>query len=65
MQAMTAQDLKELRESHELTQRAMGELLGYNANYIYRLESGKEKITQRFEKLVRSIIGQKKAKKSS
>jgi len=62
---MTAQELKDLRQAHELTQRAMGELLGYGANYIYRLESGREKITQRFEKLVRSVFGQRKTKKSS
>lgn len=62
---MTAQELKELRRYHGLTQRAMGELLGYTPNYISRLERGDETITQRFEKLVRSIIAQKKVKKSS
>jgi transcriptional regulator with XRE-family HTH domain len=62
---MTAQELKDLRQAHGLTQRAMGELLGYGANYIYRLENDKEKITQRFEKLVRSVLRQRKTKKTS
>ena len=62
---MTAQEIKELREAHGLTQRAMGELLGYGANYIYRLEKGQVPITPRFEKLIRSIIGQRKVKNLS
>lgn len=62
---MLPHELKELRHEHKLTQKAMGALLGYGANYIYRLETGKEKITHRFEKLVGSILGQKRAKKSS
>jgi len=61
---MTSENLKELREAHGLTQRAMGELLGYTANYISRLERGDETITNRFEKLVRSVLKQKKYKKS-
>jgi transcriptional regulator with XRE-family HTH domain len=61
---MTARELRQIREAHGLTQRAMGELLGYTPNYISRLERGDEAITQRFEKLVRSIVMQKKIKKS-
>lgn len=62
---MTKEELKELRESHGLTQRAMGELLGYTANYISRLERGDESINNRFEKLLRSVLRPKKPKKSS
>jgi len=62
---VTKEELKELRESHGLTQRAMGELLGYTANYISRLERGDESINNRFEKLLRSVLRPKKPKKSS
>lgn len=61
---MNAEELRNLRNEHGLTQRAMGELLGYTANYISRLERGDEEITQRFEKLVRSVLRTKKMKKS-
>ena len=61
---MNAIDLKRLRKDHSLTQKALGEMLGYGSNYISRLERGDEKITPRFEKLVRLAIGKKKAKKS-
>jgi len=43
----------------------MGELLGYTANYISRLERGDESINNRFEKLLRSVLRPKKPKKSS
>jgi len=62
---MTKEELYAIRKAHGLTQRAIGELLGYHVNYISRLERGDETITARFEKLVRSILGQKKFKKSS
>lgn len=62
---MTGEELKEIRTDHNLTQRALGELLGYNANYIMRLERGHESITQRFERLVRNMLGNKKVKKVS
>jgi transcriptional regulator with XRE-family HTH domain len=65
MQAMTKEELKELREAHGLTQRAMGEMLGYHANYVSRLERGDVPITARLEKLLRSVLGQRKTKKSS
>lgn len=61
---MTKEELKKLREDHALTQRAMGELLGYTANYISRLERGDEAITQRLEKYVRSMLRHKKVRKS-
>lgn len=62
---MSPRELKALRKSRQLTQRAIGELLGYTANYISRLERGDEDITQRFEKLVRSILQTKRLKKDS
>lgn len=62
---MTPIELRELREAHDLTQKAIGELLGYTANYISRLERGDEAITQRFEKLARSVLKNRKPKKSS
>ena len=62
---MNGEELKALRDAHGLTQRTMGELLGYGANYIYRLENDKVPITPRFEKLLRAVIGQRKVKQSS
>ena len=67
---MTGEELRKLREEHGLTQKALGELLGYTGNYIYRLEKGggsKEDLgmTKRFEKLVRAILGRKKMPKHS
>lgn len=61
---MTGEELRSIREEHGLTQRAIGDLLGYHANYISRLETGKEKITQRFDKLVRYVLRKKNTKKS-
>ena len=57
---MTKENLRDLREAHQLTQRALGELLGYTANYISRLERGDEEISPKFEKLVRSMLGRRK-----
>jgi transcriptional regulator with XRE-family HTH domain len=62
---MTGQELSDLRKRHGLTQRTLAELLGYNINYISRLERGDEKITQRFEKLARTLLREKKSPKSS
>lgn len=62
---MTPLELRQIRKDHDLTQRQIGELLGYTANYISRLECGKEIITPRFEKLVRNVILQRRAKKVS
>lgn len=60
---MTPGELRQIRKDRELTQRQLGELLGYTANYISRLERGDEEITERFEKLLRHIIFPRKAKK--
>jgi transcriptional regulator with XRE-family HTH domain len=62
---MTPAELRQIRKDHDLTQRQMGELLGYTANYISRLECDQETITPRFEKLVRNVILQRRAKKVS
>jgi transcriptional regulator with XRE-family HTH domain len=61
---MTREEFKALREAHGLTQRAMGELLGYTANYISRLERGNEPITPRCEKFIRTILRPKKMEKA-
>jgi transcriptional regulator with XRE-family HTH domain len=62
---MTPGELRHIRKEHDLTQRQMGELLGYTANYISRLERGEVPITQRLEKLLRNVIFQRRAKKVS
>ena len=67
---MTGQELRELRKAHKLTQKALGALLGYHANYIARLERGIESgkplaITPRCEKMIRSLFSARKVKKSS
>lgn len=59
---MTKEELRALRESHGLTQRAMGALLGYTANYIMRLERGHEEMSPRFEKVVHLMLPAKRAK---
>jgi len=60
MQAVTKENLRALREAHQLTQRALAELLGYTPNYISRLERGDEAISPKFERLVRSMLGTRK-----
>lgn len=62
---MTPTELRQLRKDRELTQKQMGELLGYTPNYISRLERGDEDITERFERLVQHLVFPLKAKKSS
>jgi len=61
---MTAVQLKEIRERHQLTQRGMGQLLGYTPNYISRLERGDEPISQRLERLVKALLQGRKIVKS-
>jgi transcriptional regulator with XRE-family HTH domain len=61
---MTKEELRALRLKYGLTQRGMGEMLGYATHYILKLENGHAKITQRFEKLVRSMFRDKKERKS-
>ena len=53
---MTGRELQELRSKYDLTQKALGALLGYHANYISRLEREDEVITPRFEKFLRSVL---------
>jgi transcriptional regulator with XRE-family HTH domain len=60
---MTKEELRNIRERHNLSQSAFGQLLGYNGNYISRLERGDENISQRFEKWVRIQFPQKKERK--
>lgn len=60
---MTPTELRQIRKDRELTQRQLGDLLGYTANYISRLERGDEEITERFERLLRHIVFPLKAKK--
>jgi hypothetical protein len=63
-QAMTGQELREFREDHHLTQKLLGELLGYHTNYISRLERDDEPITERFVKLLIATLGKPRPKKS-
>jgi transcriptional regulator with XRE-family HTH domain len=65
MQGMTGKELEAIRIHHKLTRPQLGSLLGYNANYIYRLERKDLPITQRLEKLVVAMLGKQKTKKSS
>ena len=66
---MTGTDLQHLRESHGLSRRALGELLGYTGYYIYKLEASARlvsgpRVTQRLEKqLDRLFPGWKNKKK--
>ena len=60
---MTTQELRELRREHGLSQAGLAAKLGYHANYIYRLESGKIPITQKFEKLVHAVLREEEVKK--
>ena len=60
---MKPQQLREIRQSHKLTQKAMGLLLGYSESYIRRLENSREPITQRFEKLFFAFFPVKKKRK--
>lgn len=62
---MTHVQLKEMRLSARQSRRELGELLGYTANYIYLLESGRKPITdelaRRLQKTV-SIAGERLSK---
>lgn len=60
---MTGEQLRALRHAHGLTQRAMAAALGYNENYLRRLENGHEKITQRFERLALMMYPHQSKKK--
>ena len=67
---MTGLELRTIRKSHGLTQRAMAALLGYTPNYIARLERGDIergevlKISQRLEKLLLFALPKKSSKKA-
>ena len=69
---MTSQELRELRKAHGLTQKQMGEKLGYTGNYIARLERGKTEkgraeplpITQHFETVVFAVFRKEKRTQS-
>ena len=63
---MTSQELFDLRKAHGLTQKALGAILGYSANYIARLERGDMEngkaltITPRCEKMIRLCFSLRK-----
>ncbi len=40
MKTWTPKDIRTLREKHNLSQPALGDLLGVSGNYIYLLEKG-------------------------
>ena len=58
---MTGAELKKIRIDHKLTRPALAAIIGYNANYLYRLEQGKEdlKVPYRMELLVKRVLGEK------
>ncbi len=58
---MTPQELVQRRQRARLTQKALGALLGYHANYIARLERGEEPITPRFLRLFQALVRTKPA----
>ncbi len=43
MKNWTSKEIKTLRKKHDLSQPAMGNLLGVSGNYIYLLEKGVKK----------------------
>ena len=43
MKNWTSKEIKILRKKHDLSQPAMGNLLGVSGNYIYLLEKGVKK----------------------
>lgn len=57
---MKAEELRRIRLDHELTQKAMAHMLGYNTHYICKLENGEVPISARLEKLVRAMLGKKR-----
>jgi transcriptional regulator with XRE-family HTH domain len=66
---MTGDQLRTLREAHKLTQKALGAILGYGANYIARLERGVENgkpllMTPRCAKMIQALFSTKRVKKS-
>ena len=64
---MTKEEFRTIRLAHGLTQKAMGELLGVEANYVSRLERDTDidtPINKRIEKVVRLIFRGKKVKSS-
>jgi DNA-binding transcriptional regulator YiaG len=62
---MTADELKAIREGHRLSRTAFARILGYQPNYLMRVERGEEKCSQRLEKLVLTMFPEKKVRKSS
>jgi len=62
---MTGEELEAIRTTHKLTRPQLGNLLGYHANYIYRLERQGLPITQRLEKFIVAMLGKQSAKKVS
>ena len=54
---MTADELRKLRVQSGKTRQSLADLLGYSANYIYLLESGRKPITEELGRRLEKITG--------
>jgi DNA-binding XRE family transcriptional regulator len=52
MPSWKPRDIISLREKHNLTQKALGELVGVTTNYIYLLEKGDKKPSKTLQLLL-------------
>jgi DNA-binding transcriptional regulator YiaG len=52
---LTPEKLREIRKEMGLTADQLGEKIGYSGGTIRNIESGQNKITERFERAVRSV----------
>jgi transcriptional regulator with XRE-family HTH domain len=53
---MTGSDLRALRTAHGLTQAQVAQALGYNTNYLARLERGDVPMTPRCARLITTFF---------
>jgi transcriptional regulator with XRE-family HTH domain len=54
---MTADELRLMRKRSRHTRQKLADLLGYSANYIYLLESGRKPITAEIDRRIRHLTG--------
>lgn len=52
---MTADELRLMRKRSRHTRQKLADLLGYSANYIYLLESGRKPITAEIDRRIRKL----------
>lgn len=58
---MTPEELKALRQRLRMTQRQLGDAIGMSYNSVYRMEKGRQTITERTEKQVRALVREREA----